>query len=148
MATMIDSFAGDGVNTIFRTSKRYSTGSLILTITEDATSTVTSTTFIELGEQYLQTPSPIQIGYTLKITYTIFGSLGSDSQEEYDMLKRIKDLEGAVESLYVLNKANLEALNKRVNITAFQAWLKLVEKKTGIKLIDENLGIIDKELYK
>ena len=41
-----------------------------------------------------------------------------------------------------------EALNNRVNITAFRAWLRLVEKKTGIKLIDENLGIIDKELYK
>ena len=50
----------------------------------------------------------------------------------------------------VLHQSNIalkEALNSRVSINTFQAWTRLIEKKTGITLIDDNLGHISQELY-
>lgn len=147
MTIQTDIFNGDSNNTIFQTSMRYSEGS-IKGYRVDSNNNESLITLIELGEKYIQTNIVIASNEKLKLVYDIFGTIPSDNKEEYDLKQRIRTLEKAVEDLYTLNKANQEALNNRVNIQAFQSWLRLIEKKLGIKLIDSNLGIIDSELYK
>lgn len=144
MTINTDMFVSDGTNTIFKTSKKYSTNTL--TITTNGNTTPIS--FTELSEEYIQINDVPTSGTQIKIEYTILGTLPTDNIEEYDIKERLVQLEKAVESMYVIIKAQELALNNRVNITTFQAWLKLVEKKTGIKLIDSNLGYISSELYK
>lgn len=146
MTIQIDKFLGDGKNLIYETSHKYSPNSIVSTITTN--NITTSINIIELGETFVELTAPISVGSTLTLTYNIAGTLPTDNIEEIDIKQRLVKLEKAVSDMYVVIQAQKEALNNRVNITAFRAWLRLVEKKTGIKLIDENLGIIDKELYK
>lgn len=147
MTINTDIFTGDGVNTIFQTSKKYSPN----TITAQAISEgiVTDLAIIQLSDTYIQIDGNApEAGFTIKIEYEILGTLPTDAAEEYDIKERLVRLERAIEDMYTIIKAQEKALNNRVNITAFQAWLKLVEKKTGIKLIDSNLGYISSELFK
>ena len=146
MTIQIDKFLGDGKNLIYETSHKYSPNSIVSTITTN--NITTSINIIELGETFVELTAPISVGSTLTLTYNIAGTLPTDNIEEIDIKQRLVKLEKAVSDMYIVIQAQKEALNNRVNITAFRAWLRLVEKKTGIKLIDENLGIIDKELYK
>ena len=146
MTIQIDKFLGDGENLIYETSHKYSPNSIVSTITTN--SITTSIDIIELGETFIELVSPVSIGSTLTLTYNRAGTLPTDNIEEIDIKQRLVKLEKTVSDMYIVIQAQKEALNNRVNITAFRAWLRLVEKKTGIKLIDENLGIIDKELYK
>ena len=146
MTIQIDKFLGDGANLIYETSNKYSPNSVVSTITTN--NITTSINIIELGETFVELTAPISVGSTLTLTYNIAGTLPTDNIEEIDIKQRLVKLEKAVSDMYIVIQAQKEALNNRVNITAFRAWLRLVEKKTGIKLIDENLGIIDKELYK
>ena len=146
MTIQIDRFLGDGKNLIYETSHKYSPNSVVSTITTN--NITTSINIIELGETFVELTAPISVGSTLTLTYNIAGTLPTDNIEEIDIKQRLVKLEKAVSDMYIVIQAQKEALNNRVNITAFRAWLRLVEKKTGIKLIDENLGIIDKELYK
>ena len=46
------------------------------------------------------------------------------------------------------NEAQKEAINNRLSVTSFRAWTKLIEKKTGITLVDGNLNYLSKELNK
>ena len=146
MTIQIDKFLGDGENLIYETSNKYSPNSVVSTITTNNITTPVS--IIELGETFVELTSPLSVGSTLTLTYNIAGTLPTDNIEDIDIKQRLVKLEKTVSDMYIVIQAQKEALNNRVNITAFRAWLRLVEKKTGIKLIDENLGIIDKELYK
>lgn len=144
MTANTDLFVSDGTNTIFKTSKKYSPGTIIVTIVGE----VLPLEIVELSNEYVQINSVPTNGLQIKLDYEILGTLPTDNTEEYDIKERLVQLEKAVESMYVIIKAQEAALNNRVNITTFQAWLKLVEKKVGIKLIDSNLGYISSELYK
>lgn len=147
MREQVDTFESDGVNTVFKTIEKYTEGSLsVKLIKTDQTEELVN--FVELGEQYVQLLSTPLIGEKIVLTYQLFSKSDMSKEEEYELRERIVKLEKAIEDLYILNKANQEALKHRVNITAFQSWLRLVEKKTGIKLIDGPLGLIDRELYK
>ena len=145
MTKAIDTFTSDG-NLILTTSNKYSPntvkGSYI-----SQTDEIIPIQIIELGEIYLEITS-IPIGLKITIEYNILGTLPSDNQVEYDLIERIVRLEQAIESLYEINKAQKEAINNRLNITAFRAWTKLIEKKTGIKLVEGDTSTISKELYK
>ena len=146
MTIKTESKLADGISVVYETSSKYSPN----TVTANSispTNDETQLTVIELGENYLQLPE-ITAGYTVVISYNILGTLPEDNQIEFDIVARLNTLEKAVKDLYKIQEAQKEALNNRVNITAFRAWTRLIEKKTGIKLIDQNLGEISSELYK
>lgn len=147
MTINTDTFTSDGINTIFQTSKKYSRNTI--TAQSIFSGVVTDLTVIQLSDTYIQIEGVVpEVGSTIKLEYEVLGTLPTDPTEEYNIKERLVRLEKAVEDMYTIIKAQEKALNNRVNITAFQAWLKLVEKKTGIKLIDSNLGYISSELFK
>lgn len=140
-----DYFNGDGVNTVFKTSLNYATNTVVATIVGE--SSITPIAVQTLGEGYIVLDIPLMINERLKVQYTIEGTLPEDNKEEYDIKKRIVELEKAVKALHDTNVALAQAINNRINITSFQAWTRLMEKKLGVTLIDKNLGYISQELY-
>lgn len=147
MAIQIDSYLCDGINTVFQTTKKYSPTTLTAKMV-DTLNVETAVLLTELGENFIQTNITVPDTYTLVVTYTVLGTLPNDNQIEFDILARLNALENAIKDLHKIQEAQREAINNRVNITAFQAWIRLVEKKLGIKLINNNLGEISTELYK
>lgn len=145
MSEIKERFTSDGINTIYKSNEKYSAGTMKVSVITDQGEL--SVSFTELGEGYIQLNSVEPLGKIIILTYELFGTLPEDNQEEYNIKERIKTLEKAVENLYTLNKQLEKALEQRVNITSFQAWLRLVEKKLGIKLIDKTLGNINQSLY-
>lgn len=145
MAIKEDYFDGDGVNTVFKTSLNYAINTVTAFLVGDTS--ITPVTVQTLGEGYIVLDMPPMIGERLKVQYTIEGTLPTDNKEEYDIKKRIVELERAVKALHETNIALTQALNNRINISAFQAWTRLIEKKLGITLVDKNLGYISQELY-
>lgn len=148
MTTRFDMIRGDGTNTVFETSELYVIGTVkVELIDELQNSHTTLTTFTELGNGYLMVtvaPTDKQI---LKISYTIEGTMPLNNKDEYDIKKRVRELEEAIKLLHETNLALKEAINNRVSVSTFKAWTNLIEKKTGITLIDNPLGYISQELY-
>lgn len=140
-----ESFLSDG-NVILKLSNKYSPTTVSAKSVSD-TNVVKNITIIELGESYIEIPV-LPNGYTIVVEYNIAGTLPSESKDEYDLKERIVRLEQGMEDMYEIIKAQKMAIDNRLNITAFRAWIKLVEKKMGIKLIEGNMNFISKELYK
>ena len=140
-----ESFLSDG-NVILKLSNKYSPTTVSAKSVSE-TNVVKNITIIELGESYIEIPV-LPKGYTIVVEYNIAGTLPSESKDEYDLKERIVRLEQGMEDMYEIIKAQKMAIDNRLNITAFRAWIKLVEKKMGIKLIEGNMNFISKELYK
>ncbi len=140
-----ESFLSDG-NVILKLSNKYSP-TTVSAKSVSKTNVVENITIIELGESYIEIPV-LPNGYTIVVEYNIAGTLPSESKDEYDLKERIVRLEQGMEDMYEIIKAQKMAIDNRLNITAFRAWIKLVEKKMGIKLIEGNMNFISKELYK
>lgn len=140
-----ESFLSDG-NVILKLSNKYSPTTVFAKSVSE-TNVVENITIMELGEYYIEIPS-LPNGYTIVVEYNIAGTLPSESKDEYDLKERIVRLEQGMEDMYEIIKAQKMAIDNRLNITAFRAWIKLVEKKMGIKLIEGNMNFISKELYK
>ena len=140
-----ESFLSDG-NVILKLSNKYSPTTVSAKSISE-TNVVENITIIELGESYIEIPV-LPNGYTIVVKYNIAGTLPSESKDEYDLKERIVRLEQGMEDMYEIIKAQKMAIDNRLNITAFRAWIKLVEKKMGIKLIEGNMNFISKELYK
>ena len=140
-----ESFLSDG-NVILKLSNKYSP-TTVSAKSVSKTNVVENITIIELGESYIEIPV-LPNGYTIVVKYNIAGTLPSESKDEYDLKERIVRLEQGMEDMYEIIKAQKMAIDNRLNITAFRAWIKLVEKKMGIKLIEGNMNFISKELYK
>lgn len=140
-----ESFLSDG-NVILKLSNKYSPTTVSAQSVSE-TNVVENITIIELGESYIEIPV-LPNGYTIVVEYNIAGTLPSESKDEYDLKERIVRLEQGMEDMYEIIKAQRMAIDNRLNITAFRAWIKLVEKKMGIKLIEGNMNFISKELYK
>ena len=140
-----ESFLSDG-NVILKLSNKYSPTTVSAKSVSE-TNVVENITSIELGESYIEIPV-LPNGYTIVVEYNIAGTLPSESKDEYDLKERIVRLEQGMEDMYEIIKAQKMAIDNRLNITAFRAWIKLVEKKMGIKLIEGNMNFISKELYK
>ena len=146
MTIKVEQRVSDGTSVIYQTSMKYSPNTVTaksINLSNDETQLPVT----ELGEDYIQLPQ-VPTNYKIEISYNILGTLPEDNQIEFDILERLHLLEKAVKDLYKIQEAQKEALNNRVNITAFRAWIQLVEKKTGVKLVDQNLGEISSELYK
>lgn len=148
MTLAVDLLEGDGINTVFQTSENYSPNTITGLIIHADNTTTPIVTIIELGLNYIQLNQTVALNDKLRLEYEILGTLDSDPTEEFDLKERLRKLENAVIDLYTINKALEAAINNRVNITAFKAWTKLIEKKTGIKLVETNLGHISSELFK
>ena len=142
MAIKEEYFKGDGQNTIFQTTKTYDTGTVNVWV-----ESIKVTDTQELGAGYVMLSEAPQTGADIKITYTIEGTKTPSIAEEFDVKKRLVQLEEAVKVLHQSNIALKEALNNRINVSTFQAWTRLIEKKMGVTLIDDNLGHISQELY-
>ena len=140
-----ESFLSDG-NVILKLSNKYSPTTVSAKSVSE-TNVVENITIIELGESYIEIPV-LPNDYTIVVEYNIAGTLPSESKDEYDLKERIVRLEQGMEDMYEIIKAQKMAIDNRLNITAFRAWIKLVEKKMGIKLIEGNMNFISKELYK
>ena len=140
-----ESFLSDG-NVILKLSNKYSLTTMFAKSVSEI-NVVENITIIELGESYIEIPV-LPNGYTIVVEYNIAGTLPSESKDEYDLKERIVRLEQGMEDMYEIIKAQKMAIDNRLNITAFRAWIKLVEKKMGIKLIEGNMNFISKELYK
>ena len=140
-----ESFLSDG-NVILKLRNKYSPTTVSAKSVSE-TNVVENITIIELGESYIEIPV-LPNGYTIVVEYNIAGTLPSESKDEYDLKERIVRLEQGMEDMYEIIKAQKMAIDNRLNITAFRAWIKLVEKKMGIKLIEGNMNFISKELYK
>ena len=140
-----ESFLSDR-NVILKLSNKYSPTTVSAKSVSE-TNVVENITIIELGESYIEIPV-LPNGYTIVVEYNIAGTLPSESKDEYDLKERIVRLEQGMEDMYEIIKAQKMAIDNRLNITAFRAWIKLVEKKMGIKLIEGNMNFISKELYK
>ena len=140
-----ESFLSDG-NVILKLNNKYSPTTVSAKSVSE-TNVVENITIIELGESYIEIPV-LPNGYTIVVEYNIAGTLPSESKDEYDLKERIVRLEQGMEDMYEIIKAQKMAIDNRLNITAFRAWIKLVEKKMGIKLIEGNMNFISKELYK
>lgn len=140
-----ESFLSDG-NVILKLSNKYSPTTVSAKSVSE-TNVVENITIIELGESYIEIPV-LPNGYTIVVEYNIAGTLPSESKDEYDLKERIVRLEQGMEDMYEIIKAQKMAIDNRLNITTFRAWIKLVEKKMGIKLIEGNMNFISKELYK
>lgn len=146
MTIKVEQRVSDGTSVIYQTSMKYSPNTVTaksINLSNDETQLPVT----ELGEDYIQLPQ-VPTNYKIEISYNILGTLPEDNQIEFDILERLHLLEKAVKDLYKIQEVQKEALNNRVNITAFRAWIRLVEKKTGVKLVDQNLGEISSELYK
>ena len=142
MAIKEEYFKGDGQNTIFQTTKTYDIGTVNVWV-----GSIKVTDTQELGDGYVMLSEAPQKGADIKITYTIEGTTTPSIAEEFDVKKRLVQLEEAVKVLHQSNIALKEALNNRINVSTFQAWTRLIEKKMGVTLIDDNLGHISQELY-
>lgn len=141
MAIKEEYFKGDGQNTIFQTTRAYATGTVEVWIES------TKVDIQELGDGYVMLTEAPQKGSNIKISYTIEGTKTPAATEEFDLKRRLVQLEEAVKVLHQSNIALKEALNNRINVSTFQAWTRLIEKKMGVTLIDDNLGHISQELY-
>ena len=138
--------SADGSITIFETSKNYISGTIVVYDVTSGSPVLVTNTVREIGGTYLEvTPAP-DTGTILRITYEVYEVVPDNQEAAFTLIQRVKDLEIAVENLYKLNKVLEESISNRVNITSFQAWLRLVEKKLGIKIIDQGLGVISNQL--
>lgn len=98
----------------------------------------------ELGEQYISIDPSVG-----EQEVTIFYNTPVMEINESGLLRqKINELEKQVNTLTKKLDLHERALDNRVSVTTFQTWLKLVEKKAGIKLIDNTMGIVTTELYK
>lgn len=144
MAIAKESFTSDG-NTILTLKNKYSKntvkGKTISLTNEESVLNV-----IELGENYIEI-SEVPLDYKIIIEYVIIGTLPTDNDTEYDLKQRIVELEKAVSNLMTIVEAQKLAINNRVSITSFRAWTSLIEKKTGITLVEGNLNSLNRELY-
>lgn len=86
----------------------------------------------ELGEKFLRIED-LQVGDMLKV---IFKPISAANINE-DIVIRLARLEKEIEDLKAKNNILEAALSNRINITAFQAWISLIEKKLGFSLIDD-----------
>lgn len=103
----------------------------------------TPLSFTYLEDRYVQVAPAQPVGTMLKFTYT---SIENNTTEK--LLAAVRRLEKDVEFLKKENTDLKEAVNNRVNVTAMQAWFKLIEEKLEISLIDGKLGSHGMNTYK
>ena len=132
-------FKSDGSNTVFDLT-RSNIDTLSIKVFIDDVET-TSYTFLNPSFIVLEDIQPLDA--KIKVVFSV-----KDTEETInkDMIKRITELEKAIQELVVLNTDLMKAVNNRVPVKTFNAWKALIESKVGLKIIQTNMTDVGSEL--
>lgn len=132
-------FKSDGSNTVFDLTRSNIDTSSIKVFIDDVETT--SYTFLNPSFVVLENVQPLDA--KIKVVFSV-----KDTEETInkDMIKRITELEKAIQELVVLNTDLMKAVNNRVPVKTFNAWKALIESKVGLKIIQTNMTDVGSEL--
>lgn len=132
-------FKSDGSNTVFDLTRSNIDTSSIKVFIDDVETT--SYTFLNPSFIVLEDIQPLDA--KIKVVFSV-----KDIEETInkDMIKRITELEKAIQELVVLNTDLMKAVNNRVPVKTFNAWKALIESKVGLKIIQTNMTDVGSEL--
>lgn len=132
-------FKSDGSNTVFDLARSNIDTSSIKVFIDDVETT--SYTFLNPSFIVLEDIQPLDA--KIKVVFSV-----KDTEETInkDMIKRITELEKAIQELVVLNTDLMKAVNNRVPVKTFNAWKALIESKVGLKIIQTNMTDVGSEL--
>lgn len=137
-----DKFISNGEDLVFNTSKEYIANSTSAYTYEKGVYIPLEVE--EMGGTFVLLKSTVTKGNDIFIEYTPKGNLNTEAMS---IERRLLQLEEALTEIVKTNLLLKEAINNRLSINSFRAWTKLIEKKTGINLVDSPLGFVDSELY-
>ena len=132
-------FKSDGSNTVFDLTRSNIDTSSIKVFIDDVE--ITSYTFLNPSFIVLEDIQPLDA--KIKVVFSV-----KDTEETInkDMIKRITELEKAIQELVILNTDLMKAVNNRVPVKTFNAWKALIESKVGLKIIQTNMTDVGSEL--
>ena len=132
-------FKSDGSNTVFDLTRSNIDTSSIKVFIDDVETT--SYTFLNPSFTVLEDIQPLDA--KIKVVFSV-----KDTEETInkDMIKRITELEKAIQELVILNTDLMKAVNNRVPVKTFNAWKALIESKVGLKIIQTNMTDVGSEL--
>ncbi len=132
-------FKSDGSNTVFDLARSNIDTSSIKVFIDDVETT--SYTFLNPSFVVLENVQPLDA--KIKVVFSV-----KDTEETInkDMIKRITELEKAIQELVILNTDLMKAVNNRVPVKTFNAWKALIESKVGLKIIQTNMTDVGSEL--
>lgn len=132
-------FKSDGSNTVFDLTRSNIDTSSIKVFIDDVDTT--SYTFLNPSFVVLENVQPLDA--KIKVVFSV-----KDTEETInkDMIKRITELEKAIQELVILNTDLMKAVNNRVPVKTFNAWKALIESKVGLKIIQTNMTDVGSEL--
>lgn len=132
-------FKSDGSNTVFDLTRSNIDTSSIKVYIDDVDTT--SYTFLNPSFVVLENVQPLDA--KIKVVFSV-----KDTEETInkDMIKRITELEKAIQELVILNTDLMKAVNNRVPVKTFNAWKALIESKVGLKIIQTNMTDVGSEL--
>lgn len=132
-------FKSDGSNTVFDLARSNIDTSSIKVFIDDVETT--SYTFLNPSFIVLEDIQPLDA--KIKVVFSV-----KDTEETInkDMIKRITELEKAIQELVILNTDLMKAVNNRVPVKTFNAWKALIESKVGLKIIQTNMTDVGSEL--
>ena len=132
-------FKSDGSNTVFDLTRSNIDTSSIKVFIDDVETT--SYTFLNPSFIVLEDIQPLDA--KIKVVFSV-----KDTEETInkDLIKRITELEKAIQELVILNTDLMKAVNNRVPVKTFNAWKALIESKVGLKIIQTNMTDVGSEL--
>lgn len=132
-------FKSDGSNTVFDLTRSNIDTSSIKVFIDDVETT--SYTFLNPSFIVLEDIQPLDA--KIKVVFSV-----KDTEETInkDIIKRITELEKAIQELVILNTDLMKAVNNRVPVKTFNAWKALIESKVGLKIIQTNMTDVGSEL--
>ena len=132
-------FKSDGSNTVFDLTRSNIDTSSIKVFIDDVETT--SYTFLNPSFIVLEDIQPLDA--KIKVVFSVSFT---EKTTNKDMIKRITELEKAIQELVVLNTDLMKAVNNRVPVKTFNAWKALIESKVGLKIIQTNMTDVGSEL--
>ena len=125
-------FKSDGSNTVFDLTRSNIDTSSIKVFIDD----VETTSYTFLNPSFIVLEDIQLLDAKIKVVFSV-----KDTEETInkDMIKRITELEKAIQELVVLNTDLMKAVNNRVPVKTFNAWKALIESKIGMKIIQTNM---------
>lgn len=132
-------FKSDGSNTVFDLTRSNIDTSSIKVFIDD----VETTSYTFLNPSFIVLEDIQLLDAKIKVVFSV-----KDTEETInkDMIKRITELEKAIQELVVLNTDLMKAVNNRVPVKTFNAWKALIESKVGLKIIQTNMTDVGSEL--
>ena len=127
-------FKSDGSNTVFDLTRSNIDTSSIKVFIDD----VETTSYTFLNPSFIVLEDIQLLDAKIKVVFSV-----KDTEETInkDMIKRITELEKAIQELVILNTDLMKAVNNRVPVKTFNAWKALIESKVGLKIIQTNMAI-------